>query len=229
MAASLDNCSAVSLRIDRSDIRTSSRGSGRSFVYVLPCRDADLVKIGYSRSPLQRFETLHPRWFDYFDLDGGALVEFERVGDARRTERDFLVRFAAQRAIAPYVVPKAAAGHTEWHAGVQEAALERARAVCAEGGLALHAPLRGWLRAELGSRLDRQSRPFDSDRSSSAIRRRCAMGRSHALARGRWALAGCSRRQRARRAAQQPGLARARSAGRLSRGTRSVYSLAGEA
>jgi hypothetical protein len=155
MAASLDNCSAVSLRIDRSDIRTRSRGSGRSFVYVLPCRDADLVKIGYSRSPLQRFETLHPRWFEYFDLDGGALVEFERVGDARRTERDFLVRFAAQRAIAPYVVPKAAAGHTEWHAGVQEAALERARAVCAEGGLALHAPLRGWLRAELGSRLDR--------------------------------------------------------------------------
>ena len=57
--------------------------------------------------------------------------------------------------MAPYVVPKAAAGHTEWHAGVQEAALERARSLCAEGGLALHAPLRGWLRAELGSRLDR--------------------------------------------------------------------------
>jgi hypothetical protein len=145
----------VPSRIDRNDIRTSSRGSGRSYVYVLPCRDADLLKIGYSRSPLQRFETLHPRWFEYFDLDGGALVELERVGDARRMERDFLVRFAAQRTIAPYVVPKAAAGHTEWHAGVQEAALALARTACAEGGLALHAPLRGWLRAELGSRLDR--------------------------------------------------------------------------
>jgi hypothetical protein len=145
----------VSLRTDRNDIRTSSRGSGRSYVYVLPCRDADLVKIGYSRSPLQRFETLHPRWFEYFDLDGGALVELERVGDARRMERDFLVRLAAQRTIAPYVVPKAAAGHTEWHAGVHDVALEQARTVCIEGGLALHAPLRGWLRAELGSRLDR--------------------------------------------------------------------------
>jgi len=142
-------------RIDRSDIRTSSRGSGRSFVYVLPCRDADLVKIGYSRSPLQRFETLHPRWFEYFDLDGGALVELERVGDARRMERDFLVRFAAQRTLAPYVVPKAAAGHTEWHAGVQEQALAHARRLCREGGLALHAPLRGWLRDELAARLDR--------------------------------------------------------------------------
>ena len=53
--------------------RTSGRGSGRSYVYLLPCRDADLAKIGYSRSPLQRFQTLHPRWFEYFDLDGGAL------------------------------------------------------------------------------------------------------------------------------------------------------------
>jgi hypothetical protein len=145
----------VPLRIDRGDIRTSSRSGGRSFVYVLPCRDADLVKIGYSGSPLQRFQTLHPRWFEYFDLDGGALVELERVGDARRMERDFLVRFAAQRTIAPFVVPKAAAGHTEWHAGVQGAALAQARATCAAGGLPLHAPLRGWLRDELGARLDR--------------------------------------------------------------------------
>ena len=155
MTTSKAAAAPVSLRIERGDIRTSSRGGGRSFVYVLPCRDADLVKIGYSRSPLQRFETLHARWFEYFDLDGGALVELERVGDARRMERDFLVRFAARRTIAPYVVPKAAAGHTEWHAGAQDAALAHARAVCAEGGLPLHAPLRGWLRAELGSRLDR--------------------------------------------------------------------------
>lgn len=136
-------------------LRTSSRGGGRSLVYLLPCRDADLLKIGYSRTPLQRFETLHPRWFEYFDLDDGALLELERVGNARALERDFLVRFSAYRTIAPYAVPKAAAGHTEWHAGVRDTALERARAVCAEGGLALHAPLRGWLRAELGARIDR--------------------------------------------------------------------------
>ena len=135
--------------------RTSSRGSGRSFVYLLPCREADLAKIGHSRAPLQRFQTLHPRWFEYFDLDAGALVELERVADARRLERALLVRYADQRAIAPHAVPKSAAGHTEWHAGVQADALEHVRALCAEGALALHAPLRGWLRAELGARLDR--------------------------------------------------------------------------
>ncbi len=135
--------------------RTSSRGSGRSFVYLLPCRESDLVKIGYSRTPLQRFHTLHARWFDYFDLDAGALVELERVADARRLERALLVRYAARRAIAPFAVPQSAAGHTEWHAGVHDDALAHARSLCAEGGLALHAPLRGWLRAELGTRLDR--------------------------------------------------------------------------
>ncbi|RYD15736.1 MAG: GIY-YIG nuclease family protein [Lysobacteraceae bacterium] len=135
--------------------RTSSRGSGRSFVYLLPCRESDLVKIGYSSTPLQRFQTLHARWFDYFDLDAGALVELERVADARRLERALLVRHAAQRAIAPFVVPKSAAGHTEWHAGVHDDALAHVRALCADGGLELHAPLRGWLRAELGARLDR--------------------------------------------------------------------------
>ncbi len=137
------------------DPRTSSRGSGRSFVYLLPCRESDLVKIGYSRTPLQRFHTLHARWFDYFDLDAGALVELERVAEARRLERALLVRYAARRAIAPFAVPKSAAGHTEWHAGVHDDALAHARSLCAEGGLALHAPLRGWLRAELGARLDR--------------------------------------------------------------------------
>lgn len=135
--------------------RTSSRGSGRSFVYLLPCRESDLVKIGYSRTPLQRFHNLHARWFDYFDLDAGALVELERVAEARRLERALLVRYAARRAIAPFAVPQSAAGHTEWHAGVHDDALAHARSLCAEGGLALHAPLRGWLRAELGTRLDR--------------------------------------------------------------------------
>ena len=136
-------------------LRTSSRSGGRSLVYLLPCRDADLLKIGYSRTPLQRFETLHPRWFEYFDLDDGALLELERVGDARALERDFLVRFAAHRALAPFVVPASAAGHTEWHSGVHEAALERARVLCAEGGLVLHAPLRGWLRAAFAARFER--------------------------------------------------------------------------
>ena len=144
----------MSLRIDRGDPRTSSTASGRCFVYVLPCRETDLVKIGFSRTPLQRLQTLHARYFEYFDIDAGALIETERVRDARRIERDFLCAFAPQRAPAPHAVSRAAAGHTEWHAGVQVAALERARALCAATGLRLHMPLRDWLCGEVAARLD---------------------------------------------------------------------------
>ena len=44
--------------------------SGPSFVYVLPCFGEDLAKIGMSRDPLDRFQTLHLRWFEFFDVDG---------------------------------------------------------------------------------------------------------------------------------------------------------------
>jgi hypothetical protein len=50
-------------------------------------------------------------------------------------------------------VPRAAAGHTEWRTGVRSAALERVTALCTHDDLRLHAPLRGWLRSEVGARL----------------------------------------------------------------------------
>ena len=52
---------------------------GRCFLYVFPCDWEDLLKLGISRDPLDRVQALHPRWFEFFDLGRGFLVEFYRV------------------------------------------------------------------------------------------------------------------------------------------------------
>lgn len=131
--------------------RFASRG--RTCVYMLPCRDEDVLKVGYSRDPLQRMRSLHRRFFEFFDLDRGLLIEAERLRDARRIERRFIGQFAAQRVPPPLVVRDAAAGYTEWFRGVSPQADALARALCAEEGLILHA-LRPWLRARLEERSD---------------------------------------------------------------------------
>lgn len=131
--------------------RFASRG--RTCVYVLPCRDEDVLKVGYSRDPLQRMRSLHRRFFEFFDLDRGLLVEAERLRDARRIERLFIGQFAAQRVPPPLVVRDAAAGYTEWFRGVAPQADALAHALCAQEGLALHG-LRPWLRARLEERSD---------------------------------------------------------------------------
>ena len=133
--------------------RLASRG--RSFVYLLPCRDEDLLKVGFSRDPLQRLRTLHPRFFRFFDLDRAVLLETERLSEARRIERLLITRFAAQRAPAPRVVPLAAAGHTEWYRGVADAAIELLHAQSQAHALPLHAPLRDWLRQRFEDWSDR--------------------------------------------------------------------------
>ena len=80
---------------------------------ALPCRDEDLLKLGFSRDPFTRFSTLHRRFFTFFDLDRGLLVDAERVAVARRIERTLIETFRDARAMAPLVVPAAAGGHTE--------------------------------------------------------------------------------------------------------------------
>lgn len=123
---------------------------GRTFVYVLPCRDEDLLKVGFSRDPLQRMRTLHRRYFEFFDLDRGLLIDTDHLRDARGIERLFITMFADCRSPAPLVVPRSAAGHTEWFRGVSQKAEELARQVCAEQGFVLHAPLSSWLRERFG-------------------------------------------------------------------------------
>ena len=125
--------------------RFASRG--RAYVYVLPCRDEDLLKVGFSRDPLQRLTTLHARFFRFFDLDRAFLIATDRVRDARRIERRYIETFAERRSPAPLVVPDAAAGYTEWYRGAYADAEAIARALVADDGFTLHAPLRDWLRA----------------------------------------------------------------------------------
>jgi Meiotically Up-regulated Gene 113 (MUG113) protein len=123
--------------------RFASRG--RAYVYVLPCRDEDLLKVGFSRDPLQRLQTLHARFFRFFDLDRAFLIGTDYVRDARRLERRFIEAFAERRSPAPLVVPDAAAGYTEWYRGAYADAEVMARTLAADEGCTLHAPLRGWL------------------------------------------------------------------------------------
>ena len=126
------------------DPRFASRG--RAFVYVVPCRDEDLLKVGFSRDPLQRLQAFHPRFFRFFDLDRAFLIGVDHVRDARSIERRFIAAFAEYRSPAPLVVRDAAAGRTEWYRGAYPDAFALGSQICEIEGFTLHAPLRAWLR-----------------------------------------------------------------------------------
>jgi hypothetical protein len=127
---------------------------GRAFVYVLPCRDEDLLKLGFSRDPFTRFSTLHRRFFNYFDLDRGLLLDAERVSAARRIERRLIEAFREYHAVAPLVVPSSAGGHTEWYRGASPGVSGLLRDIAADEGLPLQEGLRPWLHGHLAARAD---------------------------------------------------------------------------
>ena len=130
-----------------------SLARGRAYLYVVGCRDDSVFKIGFSRDPLQRFRTLHARFFEFFDLDGGVLIETDRVAQARRLERELHARFRNHQAPAPLVVPIGAAGHTEWFRGVQDEAVTAALDFAVERAFAHQAPS-AWLAGVLAQRED---------------------------------------------------------------------------
>jgi hypothetical protein len=132
--------------------RFASRG--KAYVYVLPCRDEDLLKVGFSRDPFTRFSTLHRRFFEFFDLERGLLLDAERVVHARRIERRLIDTFADYRAMAPLVVPVAAAGHTEWYRGVHADVAALLEDIATAEGLNLDRSLTPWLRSYLETRVD---------------------------------------------------------------------------
>jgi hypothetical protein len=138
------------LFVDEKAIYPRFASRGRTFVYVLPCRDEDILKVGFSRDPLDRFRTLHRRFFEFFDLDRGLLIHTDHLRDARLIERLFITTFSGYRTQAPLVIPQSAAGHTEWFRGVSPLVDALARRVCAEQGFVLHAPLSSWLRDRFG-------------------------------------------------------------------------------
>lgn len=126
---------------------------GRCFTYVFPCQWEDHCKIGFSRDPLARIGSLHPRWFAFFDLDHGLLVETERGRDARDLELQLRRPLLAHNAPAPMAIRVAAGGQTEWFRGVSEA-LELAVSDLQAHGYRVFV-LRDWLHAAMAQRIDR--------------------------------------------------------------------------
>ena len=93
---------------DTSDRHVPSRG--HCYLYVFPCAWEDHCKLGFSRDPLSRMQALHRRWFEFFDLDRGLLVETETVRDARDLELELRRPLAEHNAPAPMTVRREAAG-----------------------------------------------------------------------------------------------------------------------
>ena len=127
---------------------------GRTFVYALPSLGEDLTKVGFTRDPIQRFRSFHPRFFALFDLQQGMLVETGRLRDARKLERLLIERWPEHRAVAPLLVSDTAGGHTEWFRGLGEEVGLFVRRTAERYGYVLHAPLSEWLRAQFSERAD---------------------------------------------------------------------------
>ena len=141
-------------RIDTREPGNRGPTRGRAYLYVLPCAYEDLLKLGFSRGPLDRMQALHPRWFEFFDLDRAFLIEAETVRDARDIELGLGHAIAEHNAPAPLVIRRAAAGHTEWYRGAY-ARLRTSADMLAAGGYVLHDNLRTWSRDALASGSDR--------------------------------------------------------------------------
>ncbi len=121
------------------------RIDGRVFAYVFPCAWEDYAKIGFSRDPLGRISALHRRWFEFFDLDAGTLVEAESERDARDLELQLRSPFKAHRAPAPMTVQDKAGGRTEWVRGANQALSLAVDALGAQGYRCFQ--LKAWLQA----------------------------------------------------------------------------------
>ena len=135
-------------RIDSREAVPGTRAFGRAYCYVLPCADEDILKLGFSRDPLQRMRALHGRWFEFFDLDDAFLLETDRVKEARALEKRWASAIKPHNAPAPLLVRFQAGGATEWFRG----AYAHLRGVAEEASAAghrLHWPLRDWMRRRL--------------------------------------------------------------------------------
>lgn len=126
---------------------------GLCHLYVFPCAWEDLCKLGFSRDPLARLRALHPRFYEFFDLDRGALVETDTVVEARAMETRLRRDLAEHNAPVPLTIRDEAGGHREWYRGAADA-LAQATDALARQGHRLHAPLRPWLRHALLQRSD---------------------------------------------------------------------------
>jgi hypothetical protein len=126
----------------------STSSVAQAFLYVLPCHGEDWLKLGFSRDPLARLQSLHPRFFDFFDIDLAFAIETETVREARALETRFGRALRDHGAPAPLTVVPAAGGSTEWYRGAY-GWLAAAADTFESDGYRVHRPLRPWIRERL--------------------------------------------------------------------------------
>ncbi|GHA70250.1 hypothetical protein GCM10007067_02930 [Lysobacter bugurensis] len=122
-------------------------------MYVAPCAYEDLLKLGFSRDPLDRLRSLHRRYFEVFDLGRAMLVETETVRDARAIELRLRRELGEHNAPAPLVMREEAGGASEWYRGAY-GRLDQAVLALEAGGHRVHRPADTWFRAALTARSD---------------------------------------------------------------------------
>jgi hypothetical protein len=123
------------------------------FAYYFPCFGEDLCKLGFSHDPLQRIRSLHRRWYEFFDLELGLLIETETERDARDIELVLRRPLSVHNAPMPLTIQAEAGGFTEWFRGASEHVLTAAETL-AQSGYRMHAPVSDWLRNALIQRVD---------------------------------------------------------------------------
>jgi hypothetical protein len=136
------------VRIDPDIDRRRSAADGRAYVYVLPLHVEELLKVGFSRDPLARMRSLHPRYFDFFDCRRAVLVETDRVREARAIETALKRRLRDHRAVAPLEIAPCAGGDSEWYRGAS-AVIAQEVLVLEARGYRVHQAGSGWLRERL--------------------------------------------------------------------------------
>ncbi len=118
---------------------------GRAFLYVLVAAGAeDLLKVGLSHDPLERWSAFHPRWFEAFDIDHSLLVETVDRADAQALETRLHRTLTDHHCPMPITMRLAAGGRTEWYRGAY-ATLRRQLQAHAEAGHVVHWGARAWL------------------------------------------------------------------------------------
>lgn len=124
---------------------------GRAFVYVLvSAGPEDMVKVGLTHDPLQRWSGFHPRWFEAFDLDHSMLVETESRADAQALETGLHRALREHQCPVPLTMRLAAGGGTEWYRGAYPV-LRRLLQAQVDAGYIVHWRSREYLAAPMRS------------------------------------------------------------------------------
>lgn len=121
---------------------------GRTYLYAFPIAGEDFGKLGIARDPLVRLQAFSRRYYDFFDLTQGWLVEAESIGEARSWETHLKRLLRLHAAPAPIEVPSRAGGRTEWFRGASLQLVD-AREQLAAQGFQVHAPLSTWVADQL--------------------------------------------------------------------------------